>query len=109
MLKIFVRNDNDHIMSLSRKVKLKMIIDYEAAKCYVIDFFEHDLVTKASKRSPNWIKSDLRKLIAAVAAFIAVMTFIAAEEVHVTEITLHDTSEARFSIFAVTNDFSSLW
>ena len=53
MLKIFVRNDNDHIMSLSRKVKLKVIIDYEAAECYVIDFFEHDLVTKASKRSPN--------------------------------------------------------
>ena len=53
MLKIFVRNDINHVISLSRKVKLKMIIDYKAARCYVIDFFEHDLVTKASKRSFN--------------------------------------------------------
>ena len=53
MLKIFVKNDNDHIISLSRKVKLRMIIDYEVAKCYVIDFSEHDFITKTSKRSFN--------------------------------------------------------
>ena len=51
--KVFVKNDIDHIISLSRKVKLRMIIDYEIARCYVINFAKHDLVTKTSKRSPN--------------------------------------------------------
>ena len=40
-------------MSLSRKVKLKVIIDYKATRCYVIDFVKHDFITKASKRSSN--------------------------------------------------------
>ena len=51
--KIFVKNDIDHVMSLSRKVKLRMIINYEATRCYVINFAEHDLITKTSKRSSN--------------------------------------------------------
>ena len=53
ILKIFVKNDINHIMSLSRKVKLKIIINYETARCYVIDFSKYDLITKTPKRSPN--------------------------------------------------------
>ena len=53
ILKIFVKNDINHIMSLSRKVKLKIIIDYETARCYVIDFSKHDFIIKTSKRSFN--------------------------------------------------------
>ena len=53
ILKIFIKNDIDYVMSLSRKIKLRMIIDYEAARCYVIDFLKHDLIMKASKRSFN--------------------------------------------------------
>ena len=40
-------------MSLSRKVKLKMIIIYEKIKCYIIDFFEYNLAARALKRSFN--------------------------------------------------------
>ena len=51
--KVFVKNDIDYFISLSRKVKLKMIIDYEITRCYVINFFKYNLITKTSKRSPN--------------------------------------------------------
>ena len=51
--KVFVKNDINHIISLPRKVKLKIIIDYEITKCYVINSFEHNLITKTSKRSFN--------------------------------------------------------
>ena len=53
MLKVFIKNDIDHIISLSRKVKLRVIINYETTKYYVIDFVKHNLITKASKRSSN--------------------------------------------------------
>ena len=53
MLKVFVKNNIDHVISLSRKVKLRMIIDYEIMKCYVIDSFEHNLIMKTLKRSFN--------------------------------------------------------
>ena len=51
--KIFVKNDINYVKGLSRKVKLKIIIDYQITRCYVIDFFKYNLITKASKRSPN--------------------------------------------------------
>ena len=51
--KVFVKNDINHVMSLSRKVKLKMIINYEVAEYYVIDFFKYDFVARALKRSFN--------------------------------------------------------
>ena len=53
MLKVFVRNDINYVMSLSRKVKLRVIIDYKITRCYVIDFVKHDFIMKASKRSFN--------------------------------------------------------
>ena len=53
MFKIFVKNDTNYVISLSRKVKLKIIIDYKVTKCYVIDFFEYNFITKALKRSFN--------------------------------------------------------
>ena len=111
ILKVFVKNDINHIMSLSRKVKLKIIIDYKAARYYVIDFVEHNLITKTSKRSLNWIKSDLRKFITAAITFIIIITFAIAEtkKVYITKITLHNTSEIRFSIFVIINEFSFLW
>ena len=40
-------------MSLSRKVKLRVIINYEITKCYVIDFMKYDFITKTLKRSFN--------------------------------------------------------
>ena len=111
MLKVFVRNDINHFMSLSRKVKLKVIIDYETAKCYVINFFEYDLITKTLKRSFNWIKLDLRKLVIVATAFIVIIIpFIAeAEEVHITKVTLYNTFKVKFSIFVVIGEFSFLW
>ena len=51
--KVFIRNDINHIINLSRKIKLKIIIDYKATRYYVIDFFKYDFVTKTSKRSFN--------------------------------------------------------
>ena len=36
--KVFFKNDINYIISLSRKVKLKMIIDHEITKCYIISF-----------------------------------------------------------------------
>ena len=95
-------------MNLSRKVKLKMIIDYKATRCYVIDFFKHNLITKTLKRSFNWIKLNLKKLVIAIITFIIIMTFAVAEEVYITKIILHNTFEIKFSIFIIINDFSSL-
>ena len=109
ILKVFVKNNINYVISLSRKVKLKMIIDYETTKCYVIDFFEHNFIAKASKRSPNWIKLDLRKLIIAITTFIAVMTSIIAKEVYVTKIIFYDTSEIKSSISIMINEFPFLW
>ena len=53
ILKIFVKNDINYAISLSRKIKLKIIINYEATRCYVINSAEHNLVTKTLKRSFN--------------------------------------------------------
>ena len=86
-----------------------MIINYEITRCYVIDFVEYNLITKILKRSSNWIKLNLRRLITAAATFIAVMTSIIAKEVYIIEVIIHDTPEVRFSIFAIISDFSLLW
>ena len=51
--KVFIKNNINYIMSLSRKVKLKVITDYEITRYYVIDFVKHNLITKISKRSFN--------------------------------------------------------
>ena len=53
ILKIFIRNNINYVMNLSRKIKLRMIINYEITKCYVINFSEYDFITKISKRSFN--------------------------------------------------------
>ena len=53
MLKIFIRNNINYIISLSRKVKLKMIINYEITKCYIINLSKYDFITKTLKRSFN--------------------------------------------------------
>ena len=53
MLKIFVKNDINYVISLSRKVKLRVIINYEITKCYIINFFEYNLAAKTLKRSFN--------------------------------------------------------
>ena len=53
ILKVFVKNDINYTMSLSRKIKLKMIINYEAARYNVIDFLKHDFIARTSKRSFN--------------------------------------------------------
>ena len=70
---IFVRNDTDRAIQLPRRVKLGMISDYEAARCFQIDSSRHD-------KSQNWIKLGLRKLVAAAAAFTAAMAPVATEE-----------------------------
>ena len=51
--KIFVKNDINYVINLSRKVKLKVIIDYKTTRCYVIDFFKHNFVARALKRLFN--------------------------------------------------------
>ena len=108
MSKVFVRNDIDRPITLARKVKLGVLSNYEAAEYFVIDLFNHDLVIKAPKRSPNWIKIGIRKLIIAAAAFSIAITPVAAEEIHVTEVTVHENLEARFSLSAVITNFSNL-
>ncbi len=111
MSEIFVRNDTDRPITLAPKVKLGMVSDYEAAGCFsiVIDSSQHDLAARTPKRSPNWIKTGLRKLIAAAAAFSAAMVPAAAEEIHSTGVTVHGTPEARSMLSATVTDFPSLW
>ena len=53
ILKIFIKNDINYVISLSRKVKLKMVINYEITKCYVINSFKYNLAAKTLKRSFN--------------------------------------------------------
>ena len=85
-----------------------MIIDYEITKCYVIDFAEYNLIMKTLKRSLNWIKLNLRKLIITIITFIVIMTSAVVEKVYVIEIIIHNTPEVRFSIFVMIDDFPSL-
>ena len=40
-------------ISLSRKVKLRVVIIYETINCYVIVFFEHNLIMKTLNRLFN--------------------------------------------------------
>ena len=51
--KVFVKNNINHIISLSRKVKLRVIINYKITKYYIIDFAEHNLIIKTLKRLLN--------------------------------------------------------
>ena len=51
--KVFIKNNINYIINLSRKVKLKMIVNDEITKCYIIKIFKHDFVARALKRSPN--------------------------------------------------------
>ena len=53
ILKVFVKNHINYVISLSRKVKLKLIINYEITRCYVIDFVKYNFITRVSKRSLN--------------------------------------------------------
>ena len=53
MLKAFVKNNIDYIMSLSRKIKLKTIIDYKIMRCYIIMIFIYNSITKILKRLFN--------------------------------------------------------
>ena len=53
MSKVFIRNDINHIINLPRKVKLRIITDYEAIRYFFINVSQHDLVMKALKRSSN--------------------------------------------------------
>ena len=39
MLKVFVRNDINYIINLSRKIKLKIIINYEIIEYFFINIF----------------------------------------------------------------------
>ena len=98
-------------MSLLRKVKLKVIINYETARCYIIDFVKHNFIIKTLKRSFNWIKLDLRKFITVITIFIVIITLIIAEakETYVTKVTFYNTPEVKFLIFVIIGDFSSLW
>lgn len=108
MLKIFIKNNIDYIMSLSRKVKLKIIINYEIIKCYVINSFKHNLIMKTLKRLFNWIKLKLYKFIIIIIIFIVIMIFIIIKEMHITKITLYNMFKTRFSISIVINEFSLL-
>ena len=53
ILKIFVKNNINYIINLSRKIKLKIIIDYKITKCYVINFFKYNFIIKILKRLFN--------------------------------------------------------
>ena len=53
MLKVFIKNNINYVMSLSRKIKLKIIINYEITKYYIIDFFKYNFIIKILKRSLN--------------------------------------------------------
>ena len=53
IIKIFVKNNINYVISLSRKVKLKIIINYETTKCYVISFIKYNFIARALKRSFN--------------------------------------------------------
>lgn len=108
MSSVFIRNDTDFPISLPCKAKLDVVIDIEAAGCFAVDSSQHDLAARSLKRSPKWIKSGLRKLVAAIAAFTIATTASPTEETHTTGVIIHGTPEAKASIAAAVTDFSSL-
>ena len=109
MTNVFVRNDTDHTVTLPAKARLGMITDYKAAGCFAVDALNHDLATRAPKRSPSWIKTGLQKLVAATAAFSAAIGPAITEKTHSTGVTIHGPQEAQDSIAAVVTKFLTLW
>ena len=50
---VFIRNDIDRSITLTRKVKLNVLSNYKAIEYFIIDLFNYDLAIKAPKRSSN--------------------------------------------------------
>ncbi len=108
---VFVRNDTDKPVTLPRRQKLGKVSDYEATDCYAVDPENHELAIKAPKRQPGWIKTNLRRLVAGVAAFSAAIAPQANvnEVIHPTGVTIHGTPAASSAIATAVDAFPSLW
>ena len=94
--KIFVRNNSDRPITLSRKQKLGKVVDYDEADCYSISTEDHDLATKAPKRRPGWVRRNLRRLVteaATCSAAIAPVQQVTTEAIHPTDVTIHSSNK----------------
>ena len=110
MTAVFVRNDSDVPVTLPRKQKLGKVSDYDGADCcYSVDPENHDLATKAPKRQPNWIRKNLRRLVAGAAAFSAALAPTQTEAVHPTGVTIHGSPQSRALIATAVDAFPTLW
>ena len=69
--------------------KLGKVTDYDGTECYSVQPDNHDLAAKSPKRQPNWIRTNIRRLIAGAAAFTAALAPTVEEAVHPTEVTIH--------------------
>ncbi len=108
MTKVFVRNNTDRPISLLAKRRLETVTDYEAAGYFTINSSHYNLASRAPKRSLNWIKTGIRKLVAAAAIFSAAIALIVTEKIYSTGVTIHSTAESQDAISSIVSDFSSL-
>lgn len=53
ILKIFIKNDVDRSITLIRKIKLDIFINYKIIKCFVINPSNYNLIIKILKRLSN--------------------------------------------------------
>ena len=53
ILKVFVKNNINRIIKLSRKIKLNIVINYEIINYYIINSFQYDLIIKTLKHFFN--------------------------------------------------------
>lgn len=113
---IFIRNDTNEAIKLPRNVKLGHVTEYEAAECFPVKAFHSDLAARPPKkaRATNWVKSNLQRLVAAAAAFTAVVPTISTaaavpEAVHSTGATIYGCSATRPLITEVINRYPALW
>lgn len=112
MSHIIVRNDSEEQIKLPRNVKLGKVIEYEAAGCFPVEAFHSDLAVRPPRKNTNWVKSNLRRLVAAAAAFSAAIPNTPApdtETVHNTGVTIHGSPQSRSLLGSVVDKFPSLW
>ena len=109
MSKVFVRNNSNRPVILSKNQKLGKVIDYDGSECYSVQLSNHDLAAKSPKRQPNWIRTNIRRLIAGAAAFTAALTPAMEETVHPTGVIIHGAPAARTAISATVDAFPTLW
>ena len=94
--------------TLSRNQQLGHISEYDAsAHCDPGRLENYNLATKAPKGQPNWIRTNIRRLVAGATAFSTTFPMVT-ESVHLSGIIIYSSEAARASISTIVDSFPTL-